>query len=44
MQLVLTIIAVVSAVAYLGYMVYKKFFSKNTACDSCAFGKANENG
>lgn len=41
-QKVLVIIAIVVAASYVGYIFYKKFFSKKEECESCAVGKAAE--
>lgn len=41
MQLVLVILAIVAASAYLGWLIYKKFFSgKKDECEGCAIGKS----
>jgi hypothetical protein len=40
MQIVLTVITLTLALAYLGREVWKRFFAKETKCDSCAVGKA----
>jgi hypothetical protein len=39
MQVVLVIFVVLIAVFYLGKKAYHAFFSKDVACDSCAFSK-----
>lgn len=43
MQLILVIILVSLAVFYLGWQLYKHFFKKEAACESCAFGGYSEN-
>jgi hypothetical protein len=40
MQIALTVITLTLALAYLGREVWKRFFAKETKCDSCAVGKA----
>lgn len=39
MQEVLVIITVVVATFFMGRMIYRQFFAKETKCDSCAVGK-----
>lgn len=41
-QTVLVIVAVLIAVGYLGWQVYRRFFGKETGCDGCSINKANE--
>lgn len=41
MQTILVIAAITGAVAYLSYLVYKKYFTKNE-CEGCAMNKASE--
>lgn len=39
MQLLLMVIFVLSALGYLGWFLYKNYFSKKSKCDTCAFNK-----
>jgi len=39
MQIVLTILFITAACAYLGWQLYRRFFAKNEACEGCAIGK-----
>jgi hypothetical protein len=40
MQVLLVIVIVCAALAYLGHKAYKAFFSKKTKCEGCAFSKS----
>ncbi|MDG1428224.1 MAG: hypothetical protein P8H56_06335 [Crocinitomicaceae bacterium] len=40
MQTFLVITVVSLAVSYIGWEVYKRFFAKNSKCDSCAMGSS----
>jgi len=42
MQEVLVVISVLGAVAYLGWFIYKNYFSKKSKCDSCVVNKLYE--
>jgi hypothetical protein len=42
MQEVLVILIVAVAVFFIGRMIYKQFFAKETKCDSCGFAKMAE--
>lgn len=39
MQEVLVILIVSAAVFFVGRLIYKQFFAKETKCESCAVGK-----
>ena len=39
MQEILVILTVTAAVFFIGRMIYRQFFAKETKCDSCAVGK-----
>lgn len=41
-QTVLVITVIAAAVLFLGFLMYKKFFSKNEACEGCAVSKMHE--
>jgi hypothetical protein len=42
MQTVFVVIAVSSALLYLGVKAYKAFFSNKNSCEGCAFSKTVE--
>ncbi len=42
MQEFLVVISVLGAVGYLGWFIYKNYFSKKSKCDSCAVHKLYE--
>jgi len=42
MQLLLVILAICSASFYLVWQFYKRFFKKESNCDSCAFGESTK--
>lgn len=39
MQEVLVILIVAAAVFFIGKLLYKQFFTKESSCDSCGFAK-----
>lgn len=39
MQTVLVIVAIGTALGYLGYQFYLRFIKSESKCESCAFGK-----
>lgn len=42
MQVFLVILAISAATIYLGWQAYKRFFKKETSCESCAFGESSK--
>ncbi len=42
MQEILVFISVLVAVGYLGWFIYKNYFSKKSKCDGCAVHKLYE--
>ncbi len=39
MQIILVIVVLAIAVSYIGWEIYKRFFAKETKCESCGIGK-----
>jgi len=42
MQIILTILAILFSLVYLGRGFYKRFFGKNEKCDGCGISKSME--